>query len=136
MRTCGIRQSLLLAFLFLAICLASPAQEPTYIGSETCTGCHDEQSTWMKGSVHEKAIVPSKGTEAVSGCESCHGPGSAHIEDLTPATIRTFKTEAAGERSGACLACHSSSDAKLNFRRSDHDRRRVACDQCHTTAGS
>ena len=120
-----------------AIVLAVPAwSQRTYVGADTCAQCHSDEAEWLQGSVHEKAVSPQKGQENVTGCETCHGPGSEHIEDLTPATIFTFSGEPSAERSARCLACHSSINPELNFRRSAHDSRQVGCNECHTANGA
>lgn len=121
------------------ICLAGPGllrAARTYVGTETCAQCHSDNAKWLAGSVHATAVLKTKDGKKITGCETCHGPGSAHIEDLTPKTILTFRNEPAAQRSAACLRCHASIDARLNFRSGDHDRRKVACDQCHTVTGS
>ncbi len=123
----------------LALVLAAgvcAAAERTYVGADACAQCHSDQAEWLARSAHAEAALKVEEGKSVAGCEVCHGPGSAHIEDLTPATIRTFRNEPASERSGACLACHGLRNAVQNFRRGDHDRRLVACDQCHAAAGS
>lgn len=125
------------SLLVLAFLLGLPVwAQRSYVGSDACAPCHDQQPEWLTGSVHEKSVLPRKDGESITGCETCHGPGSEHIEDLTAATILTFNAESAGERSEACLACHDSSHAELNFRRSAHQRRNVGCSECHTVTGS
>ncbi len=122
----------------LLLCLASlvPAWgQRTYVGADACSICHEDHPEWMRGSAHENVVL-TKDKEQVTGCETCHGPGSEHTEDMTRATILTFSKEPAADRSAACLGCHGANHPELNFRRSDHDRRKVACDECHTVGGS
>jgi len=51
----------------------------TYVGSETCSECHDRVYRDFKTATHSRLMA--KGPNAVNiGCESCHGPGSMHVE--------------------------------------------------------
>jgi hypothetical protein len=62
-----------------------------------CTGCH--VTGWEQpGGVCRLDKVA--GREDV-GCESCHGPGSLHVEDPSPETI----TGKPGEK--VCVTCHN-----------------------------
>ncbi len=133
-KTIRFRQTSFLMLLFL---LSAPAwAQRTYVGSEACSQCHEEHSEWLKRSVHEKVVVVTKGKESITGCQSCHGPGSEHIEDLSASTIFTFSNQPAAQRSAQCLACHGATHPDLNFRSSAHERSKVACDECHTVTGS
>ena len=55
---------------------------------------------------------------------------------MTADTIRTLRTETSKEKTEACLACHAETHAELNYRRSAHTRRGVACTDCHVAKGS
>lgn len=131
-----MRVRFLLGAAAAALAWAAPAAaQPSAIGAEMCGMCHEQHAGWAKGGVHEKAKLP--GEREIEGCETCHGPGSAHMEEMTTEGIFRFAApESAGERSGRCLACHQTLHAELNFRRSDHDKKRVACDECHLEGGS
>jgi len=114
------------------------AQSPrrTYVGSDTCAGCHTDHSQWLGGSVHEKAALPSGAAKGQSGCESCHGPGSEHAESPSPKSIITFRLEPASQRSGQCLACHGLAQPNREFRRGGHATGKVACNDCHRGSSS
>jgi len=126
-----------MGILVLCFLAATPAvSQRTYVGAETCAQCHGQHPDWLKGSVHETVVLVTESKDSITGCETCHGPGSDHIQDLTAATILSFKGETSIERSASCLACHGSMHPELNFRRSAHDRGGVSCNECHVATGS
>jgi predicted CXXCH cytochrome family protein len=68
----------------------------------------------------------------VTGCESCHGPGKAHIEEGDPKKIISFKNKSPKETSETCLGCHAGREEHNNFRRGEHWRNDIGCMDCHT----
>ena len=94
---------------------AAPPTIPgaTYVGSETCKGCHEDQFKKMEHTLHGKLLGTqlSKGDLQARGCEGCHGPGSKHLEDqANPANnLRFGKTSIlkAADKNEVCLQCHS-----------------------------
>src|SRR5207237_1662375 len=68
---------------------AAPNQ---YVGSEACQTCHEDQFKNFSATKHAKLPNVESWKDKAKGCESCHGPGKAHMEDATnPATIISFK---------------------------------------------
>ncbi|MGE3277286.1 MAG: DmsE family decaheme c-type cytochrome [Vicinamibacterales bacterium] len=103
-----------------------------YVGEETCLSCHEGQTRGYDGSVHARAWNAAT-PMANHGCESCHGPGQAHVDaGGDPSRIRTFaSTATARETSAACLECHASG-ARAMWQGSQHDFRGMACTSCHS----
>src|SRR5262249_45565555 len=122
-------------FLMLLADPAAPAQAPTqaatYVGQDTCVGCHDTEGAGIHQTAHGKAQNP-RSPEASRGCESCHGPGSAHIEDPSkPDSIKRFPTMKARDVSDTCLACHTRSN-HTQWQGSMHEARNLSCATCHS----
>jgi predicted CXXCH cytochrome family protein len=50
-----------------------------FVGSDACAECHEEVTGPFRTATHARLIA--RGENAVgAGCESCHGPGSLHVE--------------------------------------------------------
>ncbi len=86
------------------------AQNATYVGSDTCQSCHEDSYKRMAGTVHWKKMTAAStgnGTgQLPNGCESCHGPGSAHVEGGgDPAKIFAFSPGSA-VFCNPCRSCH------------------------------
>jgi predicted CXXCH cytochrome family protein len=103
-----------------------------YVGSENCEHCHEAQFKSFSKTAHAKLTAAGWKPEQ-QGCESCHGPGRAHIEGAGDKTrIRTFQHESAKQISDSCLRCHAGKEERNNFRRGEHWRNDVGCIDCHS----
>lgn len=112
-------------------------QPDDYVGSETCAGCHEAQFKSFDGTKHAKLHTLSSWKNKVVGCESCHGPGKAHVDGGGDKTkIISFSRLDAKTASETCLSCHAGKEAHNNFRRGDHYRNNVSCNECHTAHGN
>ncbi len=115
---------------------ATPADAGAqYVGAETCKTCHEEMFTKLQLTPHSNLLKESKKVGAVEwhGCESCHGPGSAHVEgggDVTK--IISFKNLSVQDASARCLTCHSLGAEHANFTRSSHATNGIGCLNCHS----
>ena len=58
---------------------ASATTAAGYVGEETCLTCHEDMKKGYQGSPHSRTHNP-RTPAAANGCESCHGPGQAHVE--------------------------------------------------------
>src|SRR5438067_867679 len=60
--------------------LIANAKPDDYVGSESCKACHEDQFKNFSGTKHSKLKEVASWKDKVQGCESCHGPGKAHLE--------------------------------------------------------
>lgn len=111
-----------------------------FVGSKPCQTCHaglfDEfQETVMGRNIKSGKVTPQGKME----CETCHGPGSAHVNGgggREKGGIRSFRlTDTRGvdvaEYNGICLSCHEKGD-QTYWKGSAHESRDLACVNCHT----
>ncbi|MBS1795569.1 MAG: cytochrome c3 family protein [Acidobacteria bacterium] len=113
-----------------------PDNKDGYVGSETCSNCHEGPFKSFSATKHSKLSQLDGWKDKVQGCESCHGPGKEHVEGGGDKTkIISFKNKNSKEVSETCLACHAGKESHNNFRRGDHWRNDVGCADCHTAHG-
>ncbi|OFW23661.1 MAG: hypothetical protein A3G21_07025 [Acidobacteria bacterium RIFCSPLOWO2_12_FULL_66_21] len=110
---------------------AASQQSAGYVGEQTCLTCHGEMTRGYHGSAHGQAANP-RTPRANNGCESCHGPGAAHVEDpAKPESIKRFPTMKPRDVSETCLTCHTRG-AHTQWKGSMHDARNLSCITCHS----
>jgi DmsE family decaheme c-type cytochrome len=128
----------------LLVCFVTPAmlnadarrakapdlQQQGYVGSETCVTCHEGYDASVNRSKHAFAKDP-RTPAAKQGCESCHGPGEAHIQDPASVKPRQFAKISAQETSDTCTTCHNRSEHAM-WDGSAHNSRNVTCTSCHS----
>jgi DmsE family decaheme c-type cytochrome len=107
----------------------SQAPQQTFVGSDTCVACHTEVDEHLKTTPHGKQAFAKM---AAQGCESCHGPASAHVEDPeNPAFQPRIDRLSAKRQSQVCQSCH---DGRTQFfwHGSMHQKRGMSCLSCHS----
>ncbi len=103
----------------------------TYVGSETCQACHENEWKEFQLSTHQRIAIPWEGAKEVEGCEMCHGPGSLHVDAGDGKHIINPKKDPEG-----CFTCHM--DKKAEFRLPHHhplNEGKVSCSDCHSAHG-
>ncbi len=115
--------------------------DANYIGNKNCLGqCHKHDRIYndFQQSVHGEQVAVDTGLPLVN-CESCHGPGSLAVENLTEEQKCHFETLLqlnqlpSQAQSLICLKCHSAdSTPNLQFWNvSAHANADVSCYDCH-----
>jgi predicted CXXCH cytochrome family protein len=104
-----------------------------YVGSDACKDCHEDQFKAFLKTSHSDLSKMGSWKGQVTGCEACHGPGKAHIEEGDPTKIRSFKNKSPKEISETCLTCHAGREERNNFRRGEHWRNDIGCTDCHSS---
>ena len=108
----------------------TPAPSPAdFVGADTCATCHADVAKKFSGNPHSKLALMHNGTGAT--CESCHGPGRAHVEgggDVTK--IKQLSKLSPQQVDETCLGCHAGTHP--NFERSPHAKAGVGCTSCHS----
>lgn len=129
--------SLLPAFFFLSGVLSLPevkASDGT-VGTEICKGCHEDRYQTYMMSTHSKKGIPGSPANQ-EGCESCHGPGAAHVEKSGEGGVGIFifskRLADAKAKTAKCLACHSEQRDLAFWDMAKHKNAGVSCDNCHT----
>ena len=104
-----------------------------FVGSNPCRTCHPDVWASFYKNPHFKSIASGKEPPERTGCESCHGPGQAHIQAHGgKATIIAFSQLDQHEILDNCLRCHSETLSRANIRRSSHTLNGVVCTNCHS----
>ena len=99
----------------------------TFVGSEACSQCHEKLTRDFKTADH--ARLQAKGQNAKDmGCESCHGPGSKHVEAGGGAgTIVNPKRSPE-----TCFQCHLDKKAQFSMPYSHPVLAgKMSCGDCH-----
>jgi DmsE family decaheme c-type cytochrome len=101
-----------------------------YVGEEKCIECHEDEGKEYHATPHSRA-KNARTPAAKNSCETCHGPGKAHVDAdgegniLNPAKMTPRKV---GE---ICVTCHARSEHN-NWAGSKHDSRNISCTTCHS----
>jgi len=104
-----------------------------YVGSNVCKTCHSDIWSNFYKNPHYKSIASGKEPQNRTGCESCHGPGQAHLEAHGgKASITAFSELAPARVLDACLRCHGETLSRANIRRSNHTLNDIVCTNCHS----
>lgn len=108
-----------LFFILFAAAREGPEQKAARsVGENECTSCHDFEPVY------------SRTPHAKVECETCHGPGSEHVENGGGMTL-SFTNKPARWTARQCMACHQKETDVFALRASAHGDSSISCASCH-----
>jgi len=137
---------LVLAFLSFARTPKSPqaAEQPSakasvaepkndYVSSATCASCHEDQTTKFATNPHQILEIREDKGWKDRACESCHGPGQAHVDAGDGGQVVLLKASSSNkEINKTCLSCHAVNNTHAGGPSSLHSKANLACTECHS----
>ena len=105
-----------------------------FVGNDACRDCHAEQFRTYDASPHARVHFDHHRLPGGTSCESCHGPGSRHVE---APWNRAGLIINPGKKPEACFTCHLEQGAQ--FRMPSHHpvlEGRMGCVDCHDPHGA
>jgi predicted CXXCH cytochrome family protein len=126
------------AILFLGACgtpnrtvfTAPQVEGATWVGNKACVDCHAELCRVFPMSPHARVLGDGEGR----GCESCHGPGSRHVE-VGGGKGRFIVNP--GRNPAACYSCHVQVEAEFHLpKHHPVPEGAMNCSQCHDPHGT
>ncbi|HEX5399110.1 MAG TPA: hypothetical protein VFY06_08690, partial [Verrucomicrobiae bacterium] len=114
--------------------VVEPLQIPGahFVGNQVCFQCHTQIARAFPASPHARLVSENAEAPGGTSCESCHGPGSLHVQAGGGAKFIINP----GREPDACFRCHPSVQAE--FQLPVHHpviEGHMNCVQCHDPHG-
>ena len=131
----GLLAALLVSCSSVSRTVVAPPDIPgaRYVGNKACYECHTNITRVFPASAHGRLHFEGAELGGQTGCESCHGPGSKHIE-AGGGHARFIVNP--GKNPAACFQCHLQTHAEFNLPQ-HHPviEGRMNCVECHDPHG-
>jgi predicted CXXCH cytochrome family protein len=114
--------------------LAPPFIEgASFVGNQSCVECHANYTRSFAASPHARIHLEAAPRVGMTGCESCHGPGSRHV--AVGGGKGKFIINP-GKDAATCFNCHLQTHAEFNLPQ-HHPllEGKMNCVQCHDPHG-
>jgi DmsE family decaheme c-type cytochrome len=109
---------------------AKSAASGDYVGEEKCLECHEDEGKGYHATPHGRARN-QRTPAADNSCETCHGPGKAHVDADGEGHIKDFKKMASRDVGETCTTCHVRTE-HANWDGGKHNSRNITCTTCHS----
>jgi len=120
------RALMVLAVIPVFVVMTGPAEAD--VPNEDCAACHEEIGEMFAKTSH--GVYLGKTAEAEYSCESCHGPGEAHVDEADPALIVNPANHDQFSGRETCLECHQGHQFD-DWDFSGHRSADITCADCH-----
>ena len=85
------------------VVVAPEIEGATFAGNRACLECHSQYVKVFASTPHARVHIENTKAAGLTGCESCHGPGSKHI---AAGGGRGKFIVNPGKEPSACFQCH------------------------------
>jgi DmsE family decaheme c-type cytochrome len=112
--------------------LAGVLPQQSGTSMQDCAACHEEVVKAFGKNTHD-VLEKSAQYKLSNPCESCHGPGKAHIDGGGDKTkLIGFKGKESKTYNQQCLACHKKDHEVTGYAASTHAKQGLDCADCHS----
>lgn len=99
-----------------------------YADNDSCAACHEEIAVGLAETQHGKRALAERSPH---GCQACHGPAAAHVEDPTVEANRPRVPDLGPAGVAArCQGCHAGG-GHMFWKGGRHASAGVTCIDCH-----